>query len=184
MGFGTLAAFISYTTQLFRPHPAAGAHSGRDAVRAGQRRARHRPAGHPAGYCRQPRGGSRIRHRFCATRGNWPPIAGGVEFRDVTFAYKTGETVLRDFNLKVEPGQTIALVGETGAGKSTIVNLVCRFYEPTAGPGAHRRRGLPVSAASSGCTPRWAMCCRRRTCSAAPLRTTSATAARTPPWTR
>ena len=70
---------------------------------------------------------------FAPRRGNWPPIAGGVEFRDVTFAYKTGETVLRDFNLKVEPGQTIALVGETGAGKSTIVNLVCRFYEPTAG---------------------------------------------------
>lgn len=67
MGFGTLAAFISYTTQLFDPIPAAGAHSGRDAVRTGQRRARHRPAGHPAGYRRQPRGGSRIRHRFCAT---------------------------------------------------------------------------------------------------------------------
>jgi ATP-binding cassette subfamily B protein len=51
----------------------------------------------------------------------------------VTFAYKTGETVLSDFNLTVEPGERIALVGETGAGKSTIVNLVCRFYEPTSG---------------------------------------------------
>ena len=49
------------------------------------------------------------------------------------FRYGTGETVLQDFSLHVNAGETIALVGPTGAGKSTIVNLVCRFYEPTAG---------------------------------------------------
>ncbi|MGI6235051.1 MAG: ABC transporter ATP-binding protein, partial [Christensenellales bacterium] len=52
---------------------------------------------------------------------------------DVTFRYKDGEEVLRNFNLKVKPGETIAIVGPTGAGKSTIVNLLCRFYEPTQG---------------------------------------------------
>ncbi len=56
-----------------------------------------------------------------------------VEFRDVTFAYEPGRNVLEDFNLQVRSGETIALVGPTGGGKSTIVSLLCRFYEPTAG---------------------------------------------------
>ncbi|NLF32036.1 MAG: ABC transporter ATP-binding protein [Planctomycetes bacterium] len=56
-----------------------------------------------------------------------------IEFRDVSFAYLEGKTVLDRFNLTVEPGQTVALVGPTGGGKSTIVNLLCRFYEPTDG---------------------------------------------------
>ncbi len=56
-----------------------------------------------------------------------------IEFRHVDFAYQDGTPVLDDFNLTVRPGQTIALVGPTGGGKSTIVNLVCRFYQPTAG---------------------------------------------------
>ncbi len=64
---------------------------------------------------------------------NWPEIKGEIEFRNVDFAYKNGEKVLENFNLKVKPGETIALVGETGSGKSTIVNLLCRFYEPTSG---------------------------------------------------
>ena len=64
---------------------------------------------------------------------NWEPLQGDVEFKNVDFYYKEGEYILKDFNLKVEKGQTIALVGETGSGKSTIVNLACRFYEPTGG---------------------------------------------------
>lgn len=64
---------------------------------------------------------------------NWEPIRGEVEFKNVSFSYKDGERVLKDFSLKVEAGQNIALVGETGSGKSTIVNLICRFYEPQAG---------------------------------------------------
>jgi len=56
-----------------------------------------------------------------------------VEFRDVTFAYKDGQKVLDGFNLTVETGRMIALVGPTGGGKTTIVALLCRFYEPTAG---------------------------------------------------
>jgi ATP-binding cassette subfamily B protein len=64
---------------------------------------------------------------------NWEPITGDISFEHVTFQYKNGERVLNDFNLNVKAGQTIALVGETGAGKSTIVNLLCRFYEPSEG---------------------------------------------------
>ena len=64
---------------------------------------------------------------------NWEEIQGEIEFKNVTFSYKTGEMVLEKFNFKVEKGQNIALVGATGAGKSTIVNLICRFYEPTEG---------------------------------------------------
>jgi len=56
-----------------------------------------------------------------------------VEFRNVSFAYKEGHAVLEHFSLRVERGQTIALVGPTGGGKTTIASLLCRFYEPTAG---------------------------------------------------
>ena len=64
---------------------------------------------------------------------NWEELSGDIEFENVTFAYKKGKEVLKEFNLKVKQGQSIALVGETGAGKSTIVNLISRFYEPTSG---------------------------------------------------
>ena len=65
---------------------------------------------------------------------NWEPINGDIEFRNVTFQYPDGEeTVLENFNLKIPFGTHLAIVGETGAGKSTLVNLVCRFYEPTKG---------------------------------------------------
>ena len=65
---------------------------------------------------------------------NWEPIRGDIEFRDVTFRYPDGgEDVLSHFNLKIPAGTTVAIVGETGAGKSTLVNLACRFFEPTSG---------------------------------------------------
>ena len=71
---------------------------------------------------------------FTAKKENWEPLHGDVEFRDVSFRYPDGkELVLDHFNLKVQQGTNVAIVGETGAGKSTLVNLVCRFYEPTSG---------------------------------------------------
>ena len=70
-----------------------------------------------------------------------------IELRNVEFAYKKGESILSDINLKVRSGETIALVGPTGGGKSTLVNLICRFYEPTRGEVLidgvdYRQRGL------------------------------------------
>ena len=71
---------------------------------------------------------------FHAKRENWEPLRGDVEFEDVSFQYPDGnEMVLEHFDLKVPRGTNIAIVGETGAGKSTLVNLACRFYEPTKG---------------------------------------------------
>lgn len=62
-----------------------------------------------------------------------PAEIGQIEFQNVSFRYSSGPQVIEDFNLTVHPGQTIALVGATGGGKSTLVNLLCRFYEPTEG---------------------------------------------------
>ncbi len=65
---------------------------------------------------------------------NWEEIIGEIEFKNVTFRYPDGdEEVLKDFNLHIPAGTNIAIVGETGAGKSTLVNLACRFFEPTEG---------------------------------------------------
>ena len=71
---------------------------------------------------------------FHPKKENWEPLHGDVEFQDVSFHYPDGEEyVLEHFNLQVPQGTNVAIVGETGAGKSTLVNLVCRFFEPTEG---------------------------------------------------
>lgn len=71
---------------------------------------------------------------FHPKKDNWEDLHGDIEFKDVSFHYPDGEEmVLEHFNLKVPQGQNVAIVGETGAGKSTLVNLVCRFFEPTSG---------------------------------------------------
>jgi ATP-binding cassette subfamily B protein len=62
-----------------------------------------------------------------------PPIRGHVEFRSVCFAYEAGAPVLQDFSLTARPGESVAIVGPTGAGKTTIVNLLSRFYDPDSG---------------------------------------------------
>ncbi|MBE5800418.1 MAG: ABC transporter ATP-binding protein [Clostridiales bacterium] len=71
---------------------------------------------------------------FEPNKENWEAMRGEVTFEDVSFAYPDGgEEVLSHFSMHVPAGNTIAIVGETGAGKSTLVNLACRFYEPTGG---------------------------------------------------
>jgi ATP-binding cassette subfamily B multidrug efflux pump len=62
-----------------------------------------------------------------------PPIAGSVEFKNVVFSYEKDEIILNNVSFRVKPGETIALVGPTGAGKSTVVNLVSRFYDIVSG---------------------------------------------------
>ncbi|MCC7145041.1 MAG: ABC transporter ATP-binding protein [Phycisphaeraceae bacterium] len=85
-----------------------------------------------------------------------PPIAGRVEFEDLTFWYEPGRPVLKEVSFIAEPGQTVALVGHTGSGKTTIINLISKFYLPCAGrllidgqeirritsPSLHRQMGI------------------------------------------
>jgi len=62
-----------------------------------------------------------------------PRSAGGVRFENVTFAYDGAEAVVRDINLEVKPGQCVAILGATGSGKSVLMSLIPRFFDPTAG---------------------------------------------------
>ncbi len=71
---------------------------------------------------------------FDPKKENWEPIHGDIAFDNVSFTYPDGEEqVLESFSLDIPMGTRVAIVGETGAGKSTLVNLVCRLYEPTEG---------------------------------------------------
>ncbi|MGN0785993.1 MAG: ABC transporter ATP-binding protein [Christensenellales bacterium] len=133
MTIGVLSTFISYTNSLFDPiQQLAGILAEMQSAQASAERVISLIEAksditdtdeviEKYGDCFEPK------------RENWESITGEVEFKNVSFSYKDGEKVLTDFNLHVRCGETIALVGETGAGKSTIVNLVCRFYEPTEG---------------------------------------------------
>lgn len=66
-------------------------------------------------------------------KDDWPKIKGDIKFENVSFSYKPEEPIYENFNLHIKAGETIAIVGETGSGKTTLVNLICRFFEPTAG---------------------------------------------------
>lgn len=71
---------------------------------------------------------------YDARKENWEKVKGDIEFVNVSFKYPDSDRyVLQDFNLKIAAGTCVAIVGHTGAGKSTLVNLVCRFFEPTSG---------------------------------------------------
>ncbi|MCJ7602641.1 MAG: ABC transporter ATP-binding protein/permease, partial [Desulfobulbaceae bacterium] len=67
------------------------------------------------------------------TQEDQPDIRGAVAFRHVRFGYETQQPILHDLSFQIEPGQTLAIVGATGSGKSTIVNLLERFYDPDSG---------------------------------------------------
>jgi ATP-binding cassette subfamily B protein len=133
IGFGTFSVFIAYAIQIYEPvQQLAGVFSEFQSAQAAAERTIQLIETEPDivdskeivdvyGDSVNPK------------PENWPDIKGDIVFRHVDFKYKTGEKVLEDFNLHIKEGERIALVGETGAGKSTIVNLICRFYEPTGG---------------------------------------------------
>lgn len=133
MTVGVLASFISYTMNFFEPiQQLAGIFAELQSAQASAERVISL-IDTPCDIEDSAQIVAKYGDCFNPVRENWEEICGDVEFKDVSFSYKGGEKVLEHFNLHVKPGENIALVGETGAGKSTIVNLVCRFYEPTTG---------------------------------------------------
>ena len=133
LSIGTLVAFSSYATSIFEPiSNIARIFADLQASQAAAERVLGLMETEPEIFD-TPEVVEKFGDSFQPKRENWPDIRGDVEFDHVSFHYSGGEEVLSDFCLKVEAGQTVALVGETGSGKSTIVNLVCRFYEPVSG---------------------------------------------------
>ena len=133
MTLGTVNVFVSYTVQFFQPvRDIARIFAELQSSQAAAERVISLLETEPD-IVDTPEVVAEFGDNFHPKRENWPKLYGEVEFKDVSFRYKEGEKVLSHFNLHIKAGQTIALVGETGSGKSTIVNLVCRFYEPTEG---------------------------------------------------
>ena len=134
MEFGTLSAFISYALGIFEPiQQLASVFTDFVSIQASIERVTDLLEQKP-NVTDKPAVTAKYGDVFHPKKENWEPLHGDIEFRDVTFHYPDGgENVLEHFNLTVPAGTTVAIVGETGAGKSTIVNLACRFFEPTEG---------------------------------------------------
>ncbi len=131
--YGTVVAFISYIVRFFEPvRELARIFAELQLAQASAERVLSMIRTEP-----EIKDSQAVHEKYGDTlelnKGELPEIIGNITFQDVSFTYQGGEQVLENFNLEVRAGETIALVGETGAGKSTIVNLTCRFYEPTAG---------------------------------------------------
>lgn len=124
ISYGALVAFISYTMQLFEP------------------------ISNVARLFAEMQNGQAAAERVFSLLELEPEIVstvpwdsvweqrsmkGVISLENVTFAYKEGQAVFSDFSLDIAAGESVALVGETGTGKTTLVNLICRFYEPTSG---------------------------------------------------
>ena len=121
LSIGTLAAFVLYLTSFFAPiQQLVQLYSTYQSGQAAVTKLRELLATEPS-----------VAER--ADARELPPIDGRVELRDVGFGYLDGVPVLRDVTLTIEPGETFALVGATGSGKSTIAKLVTRFHDPTSG---------------------------------------------------
>lgn len=132
MTLGTLVAFTSFATQLFHPiNQLAQRLTDMQSAQAAGERVMGLLATKPAIFDR-PDVAARYADPAAAAALARERITT-IEFRHVSFSYATGGKILDDFNLTVREGETIALVGPSGGGKSTLASLTCRFYEPTGG---------------------------------------------------
>ena len=133
LSFGTLSMFITFSVQVFEPiHQLARIFADIQSAQSAAERVMELLSTEPAIVDRESVV-SVYGDNFHPNTDQWPEMRGDIEFQNVSFSYDGGGEVLNDFSLTVRAGETIALVGETGSGKSTIVNLLCRFYEPTSG---------------------------------------------------
>jgi len=131
--YGTIVAFISYTVQFFEPaQELARVITELQSAQAAAERVISMIET-PVTIRDTPELARAYGDVFSYTPGVLARARGDLRFERVSFSYSSGEQVLSDFSLSVPAGQTVALVGETGSGKSTIVNLACRFYEPDSG---------------------------------------------------
>jgi len=134
ISLGTLTAFITYTTQFFEPVKQLARLLGEmQSTQASAERVFTVLDIEP-----EVKDSDEIKAKFGdiinPLTSEWPELHGEIEFRDVCFSYEGDDSeVLEHFNLKIAVGETVALVGETGSGKTTIANLVARFYEPVTG---------------------------------------------------
>jgi len=124
LSFGILAAFILYAQRLFDPLR-------RFAEKFTMLQAGFTAVERISNLMNEPIGIS-DRHAY-PSNYEFPITKGEIRFEHVYFAYKNGENVLQDLDFTIQPGEKIALVGPTGAGKSSIIRLLCRLYEPTQG---------------------------------------------------
>ena len=134
LDISTLAVFVSYAMGIFEPIQITAANLAEFiALQASIERVTGLLDEKPL-ITDDPKVVEKYGDAFHPKRENWEPIRGDIEFDDVTFRYPDGgDNVLEHFSLKIPAGTTVAIVGETGAGKSTLVNLACRFFEPTGG---------------------------------------------------
>jgi ATP-binding cassette subfamily B protein len=131
---GTLSAFISYSLDIFNPiQQIATTITDFVAAQVNVERVTTLLETAPE-IIDAPEVMKKYGDNFFPKRENWEELVGEIEFSDVTFSYpESTVNIFEHFDLTVKAGECVAIVGETGAGKSTLVNLVCRFFEPTSG---------------------------------------------------